>query len=319
MAAVTAALRRWSSRAGLTRPAAEETLVSDRVRQERRLAWRLAAPAFVVMLLVTAYPMLNALWLSLFSYRLTDPGAREFVGVRNYAVVLTDALWWGDVATTVSITVITVAAELVIGMTFAMVMHRIAFGRRWVRTSILIPYGIITVVSAFAWRYAFSPDTGFVNGWLGIGTFAWFSHRWSSLLAICTSEIWKTTPFVSLLLLAGLAQVPEELWEAAEMDGATRRQRLVRVTLPNMKAAIMVAVLFRTLDAYRIFDTIFVMTNGAQETESVSFLAYRQMISRTALGLGSAVSVLLFVSVILIAAVFIKAFKVDLSAVRGER
>lgn len=291
----------------------------DRARAERRLAWKLTAPAFVVMLLVTAYPMLNAVWLSLFSYRLTDPGTRELVGLGNYAVVLTDALWWRDVRTTVLITAITVAAELVLGMAFALVMHRIAFGRRVVRTSILVPYGIVTVVSAFAWRHAFALDTGFVNTWFGLGDFAWFSHRWSSLFVICASEIWKTTPFMSLLLLAGLAQVPGELQEAAVMDGASGWQRLVRVTLPNMKATIMVAVLFRTLDAYRVFDSIFVMTAGAQDTESVSFLAYRQMMSRTALGLGSAVSVLLFLSVVLVAVVFIKAFRVDLGGARGAR
>jgi trehalose/maltose transport system permease protein len=198
-------------------------------------------------------------------------------------------------------------------------MDRAVFGRRWVRTSILVPYGMVTVVSAFAWRYAFALDTGFVNGWLGLSDFAWFGHRWSSLAAVCLCEIWKTTPFMSLLLLAGLAQVPEELQEAARMDGATRWQRLVRVTLPNMKAAVAVAVLFRTLDAYRVFDSIFVMTSGAQDTESVSFLAYRQMIGRTALGLGSAVSVLLFLSVVLLALLFIKAFKVDLIRVRGAQ
>jgi multiple sugar transport system permease protein len=299
--------------------AARNAPITDRARRERRLAWTLTAPAFGLMLLVTAYPMLNAVWLSLFSYRLTDPGAREFVGLRNYAVVLGDALWWRDVQTTVLITAVTVVVELAIGLAFALVMHRIAFGRRVVRTSILIPYGITTVVSAFAWRYAFALDTGFVNTWLGLGDFAWFSHRWSSLFVICLCEIWKTTPFMSLLLLAGLAQVPDELREAAAMDGATRWQRLFRVTLPNMKPAIMVAVLFRTLDAYRVFDSIFVMTAGAQDTESVSFLAYRQMISRTALGLGSAVSVLLFLSVVLIAAVFIRSFKVDLGGVRGAR
>jgi len=319
MAAMTTALRRWSGWARSHPADVGAVSVTDRARHERRLGWQLTAPAFVVMLLVTAYPMLNALWLSLFSYRLTDPAGREFVGLRNYLVVLTDALWWRDVWTTLLITVVTVGVELVIGMAFAMVMNRIVFGRRWVRTSILIPYGIVTVVSAFAWRYAFSSDTGFVNSWFGLGDFAWFSHRGSALVAICMSEIWKTTPFMSLLLLAGLAQVPEELQEAARMDGATWRQRLFRVTLPSMKTAIMVALLFRTLDAYRVFDSIFVMTSGAQETESVSFLAYRQMIGRTALGLGSAVSVLLFLSVVLIALLFIKGFKVDLTHVRGER
>jgi multiple sugar transport system permease protein len=291
---------------------------TDRTRAERKLGWKLTAPAVIIMLLVTAYPMINALWLSLFSYRLTDPAARQFVGLRNYGVVLTDSLWWQDVVTTVIITLITVAVELVIGFAFAMVMHRIVFGRRLVRTSILIPYGIITVVSAFAWKYAFAIDTGFVNNWFGLGNLAWFGHRWSSLFVICLSEIWKTTPFMSLLLLAGLAQVPEDVLEAAKVDGATWSQRLFKVILPNMKAAILVAMLFRTLDAYRLFDNVFIMTAGAQKTETVSFLAYRQTISRTALGLGSAVSVLLFLSVVAIAAAFIRGFKVDLSSVRGQ-
>jgi multiple sugar transport system permease protein len=289
-----------------------------RERREHLLGWALTAPALAAMLVVTAYPMAEALWLSLFSYRLTDPAARRFVGLANYAVVLRDGLWWHDVATTLAIAAATVAAELVIGLALALLMHRVAFGRRWVRTSILVPYGIVTVVSAFAWKYAFSLDTGFVNGWLGLGDFAWFGHRPSALGTICLSEIWKTTPFVSLLLLAGLAQVPEELSEAARVDGATWWQRLTRVTLPNMRGAVLVAVLFRTLDAYRIFDSVFVMTGGAQGTETVSFLAYRQTISRTALGLGCAVSVLLFLSVVLIAAGFIKAFRVDLARSRGD-
>jgi len=292
--------------------------VTDRTRNERRLGWKLTAPAVIIMLAVTAYPMINALWLSLYSYRLTDPTARAFVGLRNYGVVLTDGLWWQDVFTTVIITVVTVAVELVIGFAFAMVMHRVIWGRRGVRTSILIPYGIITVVSAFAWQFAFSLDSGFVNSWFHLGTFSWFGGRWSSLFVICMSEIWKTTPFMSLLLLAGLAQVPEDLQEAAKVDGASWRQRLTRVTLPNMKAAILVAVLFRTLDAYRIFDNVFVMTAGAQKTETVSFLAYRQMITRTALGLGSAISVLLFLTVVAVAALFIKGFRVNLTSVRGQ-
>ena len=292
--------------------------VTDRTRNEKRLGWKLTAPAVTVMLLVTAYPMLNALYLSLFSYRLTDPAAREFVGLRNYGVVLSDGLWWQTVVTTVIITVVTVAVELLIGFGFAMVMHRIIFGRKVVRTSILIPYGIITVVSAFAWRYAFALDSGFVNSWFNLGDYAWFSGRWSSIFAICLSEIWKTTPFMSLLLLAGLAQVPEVLQEAAKVDGASWWQRMWKVTIPNMKAAIMVALLFRTLDAFRVFDSIFIMTAGANGTESVSFLAYRQTIARLEIGLGSAVSVLLFVAVVIIALGFIKGFKVDLSQARGE-
>jgi multiple sugar transport system permease protein len=293
--------------------------VTDRARSERRLGWILVAPALLAMVGVTAYPLARALWLSLYSYRITDPAGREFVGLRNYGVVLSDGLWWSDVFTTVAITVVTVAVELVVGFVFASVMQRTLFGRRFIRTSILVPYGIITVVSAFAWKYAFALDTGFVNHVFGLGDFNWFGERGSALFVIALAEIWKTTPFMSLLLLAGLAQVPRELLEAAEVDGATRAQRLLRVTLPNMKAAIMVALLFRTLDAYRIFDTVFVTTNGAQGTETVSFLAYRQTITRTALGLGSAVSVLLFASVVLIAFVFVKGFGVDLARARGER
>jgi multiple sugar transport system permease protein len=291
---------------------------SDRAVAERRLGWILAGPALVVMIAVTAYPMMRAVYLSLFSYRLTDPGGREFIGLRNYGVVLRDALWWRDVGTTVIITVVTVAVELVIGFAFATVMHRVVFGRRTVRTAILIPYGIITVVSAFAWKYAFALDSGFVNSWFHLGDKAWFATRWPSLFVIILSEIWKTTPFMALLLLAGLAQVPEELQEAAKVDGASVWQRLFKVTLPTMRAAILVAVLFRTLDAFRIFDNVFVMTAGSNNTETVSFLAYRQMISRTALGLGGAVSVLLFLMVVLIAFVFMRGFKVDLGRVRGD-
>jgi multiple sugar transport system permease protein len=301
-----------------TPAAAPRHHLSDRARDEQRLGWYLVAPSVVVMLLVTAYPMGRAVYLSLFNYRLTDPAAREFVGLRNYGVVLTDGLWWQTVFTTVFITVVTVAIELVIGFAFALVMHRILIGRRIVRTSILIPYGIITVVAAYAWQYAFALDSGFVNQWFNLGDKAWFSDRWSALFVIIMAEVWKTTPFISLLLLAGLSQVPEELQEAAKVDGATVRQRFFRVTVPNMKAAIMVALLFRTLDAYRIFDTIFIMTGGAEKTESVSFLTYRQTITRTELGLGSAVSVLLFLSVVLIAVGFVKGFRVDLSRVRGD-
>ena len=292
--------------------------ITTRARSEQRLGWMLVAPAVAVMLLVTAYPLGRALWLSLYSYRLTDPDGREFVGLRNYGVVLTDGLWWQTVFTTVVITVVTVAVELVIGFAFALVMHRIIFGRGPVRTAILIPYGIVTVVAAYAWQYAFALDSGFVNEWFGLGDKAWFSDRWSALFVIIMAEVWKTTPFISLLLLAGLAQVPEDLQEAAKVDGATTWQRFRRVTIPNMQAAIMVALLFRTLDAYRIFDTIFIMTGGAEKTESVSFLTYRQTISRTALGLGSALSVLLFLSVVLIAFVFLRGFKTDLSKVRGD-
>jgi multiple sugar transport system permease protein len=299
--------------------------ISDRSRAERRLGWRLAGPAFAVMLLVTAYPILQAVYYSLFNYRLTDPENRSFVGLGNYLVILSDSLWWQAVAVTVLITVVTVVVELVLGFALALVMSKaLSTLRPVLRAAILIPYAVITVVSAFSWRFAFNITTGFVNSWLswlpGIGADTdWFGGKATSLLVICLSEIWKTTPFISLLLLAGLAQVPDVLQEAAQVDGATWWQRLFKVTIPNMKAAIMVALLFRTLDAFRIFDSIFVMTAGANGTESVSFLAYRQTISRVEIGLGSAVSVLLFLCVVLIAFAFIRGFKIDLAQARGEK
>ncbi|HET9422994.1 MAG TPA: sugar ABC transporter permease [Nocardioides sp.] len=305
-----------------TAPARSETkaATSDRSRAENRLGQKLVAPAIILMLLVTAFPMLRAIWLSVYNYSLTAPDERDFVGLSNYITALTDPLFWQTTGITVFYMVVTVAVELVIGFAFAMVMHRIIFGRGVVRTSILIPYGIITVVSGFAWQFAFSYQNGFVNGWLpGIDAdYNWFGQTGSAVIAICVSEIWKTTPFMSLLLLAGLAQVSEDMIEAAKVDGATWFQRLYKVILPNMKAAIMVAVLFRALDAYRIFDNIFVMTNGAEKTESISFLTYRQTIEQFQLGMGSALSVLLFLSVLLIAYLIVKVFRVDLAQARQE-
>jgi multiple sugar transport system permease protein len=293
---------------------------SDRSVAENRLGQKLVAPAVIMMVLVTAWPMIQALYLSLFRYRLTTPDDREFVGLGNYGTILTDPLFWRDTWNTVLIMVITVGVELVIGFGFAMVMHKIMVARGLMRTSILIPYGIITVVSAFAWQFAFSLNNGFVNSWLPFfeDNFNWFGDHWPAMFAIMISEIWKTTPFMALLLLAGLSQVSEDMLEAAEVDGASWWQRLWKVILPNMRAAIMVAVLFRALDAYRIFDQIYIMTKGAQDTESISFLTYRQVIEQMQLGMGSALSVLLFLSVLLLAFGIVELFRVDLAQARGE-
>ncbi|NKX55221.1 carbohydrate ABC transporter permease [Arthrobacter mobilis] len=298
---------------------------SERVRAERRLGWLLAGPAFVVMLAVTAYPILQAAYDSLFNYRLTAPGERSFVGLGNYGVILTDDLFWRDLGVTVLITVVTVLVELVLGFALALVMHKaLKSVRGLLRTAILVPYGIITVVSAFAWFYAFDINSGYVNNWFGWlpgidQDLNWFADTGTALFVIIASEIWKTTPFISLLLLAGLAQVPDELNEAALVDGATWWERMRRVILPNMKAAIMVAVLFRALDAFRIFDNVFIMTGGAYGTEVLSLLAYRTSIGRLEIGLGSAVSVVLFICVLLICFIAIKLFKVDLAGARGGK
>ncbi len=305
------------------RPRRRRAEASDRSKAESRLGLKLVAPAVILMLIVTAWPMIDAIYLSLYRYQLTAPSDKGFVGLENYWVVISSKVWWQALWNTVFIMLVTVAVELVIGFIFAMVMHRVVFARGVMRTAILIPYGIITVVSAFAWQFAFSLHNGFVNGWFGWvpginDNLDWFGGHWHAMFAICASEIWKTTPFMSLLLLAGLSQISEDMLEAAKVDGATWWQRFYKVILPNMRAAIMVAVLFRALDAYRIFDNIFIMTKGAVNTASVSFLTYATVDQQFQLGLGSALSVLLFLSVLLLAFGIVKLFRVDLARARGE-
>jgi multiple sugar transport system permease protein len=281
--------------------------VTDRARAERNLAYKLCAPAVIMMLLVTAYPIIYAVILSLQKKDLRFPDEGGFVGLANYVTVLGSHLWWEAVFNTAFITVVSVTIELGLGMAIALIMHRAIFGRGAVRTAVLIPYGIVTVVAAFAWFYAFDPATGFVNHLPLIpDDKAWFGQRFSSFVVIIAAEVWKTTPFMALLLLAGLATIDESLYEAARVDGATAWQRFWRITLPLLKPALLVALLFRTLDAFRVFDSIFIMTKGAQQTESVSIVGYQQLLARLNLGLGSAVSVLIFLIVLLIAVTFVK-------------
>jgi len=291
--------------------------VTDRTRAERRLGWMLCAPAVIVMLLVTGWPIINAFILSLQRADLRFPDANQFIGFDNYGTVLSSSLWWEDVLHTLIITVVTVGIELVLGMLLALVMHRAIFGRGTVRTSILIPYGIVTVVAAFSWRYAWSLDSGWIPGLLGIKTDPLAETGWS-YVAIIITEVWKTTPFMALLLLAGLALVPDELHEAAKVDGASAFQRFFRITLPLIKPAILVALLFRTLDAFRIFDSVFILTAGQNNTETLSILGYNQLLNRLNLGLGSTISVLIFLMVAFIAFLFIKGFGTSLAQQRGE-
>jgi multiple sugar transport system permease protein len=294
--------------------------ISDRAKEERKLAWLLCAPAVIAMLIVTGYPIVYALYLSLQKFDLRFPDEKEFVGLSNYGDVLSSSTWWSDVFTTLIITVVSVALELVLGMAIALVMHRAIFGRGPVRAAILIPYGIITVVSAFAWKYAFDPTSGFVFG-LPLISDTWqpLNSKGGSLLVIILAEVWKTTPFMALLLLAGLALVPDELHEAAKVDGASTTQRFIRITLPLMRPAILVALLFRTLDAFRLFDTAFIVQpGGALGTETVSILGYNILINRVNLGLGSAVSILIFICVILIAVLFVKGLGTSTAQQRGE-
>ena len=294
--------------------------ISDKTRSERKLAFMLCAPAVIAMLLVTVYPILYAIALSVQKVDLRFPEESGFVGLDNYKSVLTSDLWWQGVWNTTLIAVVSVVIELIIGMVIALVMHRALFGRGVVRTAVLIPYGIVTVVAAFAWFFAFDPSSGFVNNLPFVpDDKAWFGEHNSSLSVIIMAEVWKTTPFMALLLLAGLATIDEGLYEAARVDGATAWQRFWRITLPLLKPALLVALLFRTLDAFRVFDSIFIMTRGSQDTESVSILGYNQLISRLNLGLGSAVSVLIFVLVLLIAFIFVRLLGTSNPVGQGEK
>ncbi len=276
-------------------------------RSERRLAFALITPAVLLMLAVTAYPIGYAIWLSLQKVSLATPDDMTFVGLSNYQTVLTDKYWWTALLITVVITVISVSVELVLGLALALVMHRTIFGKGVVRTAVLIPYGIVTVAASYSWYYAWTPGTGYLANLLPDGS-APLTHQIPSLGIIILAEVWKTTPFMALLLLAGLALVPEELLRAAEVDGAGPFSRLVKVTLPLIKPAILVALLFRTLDAFRIFDNIYVLTGGANNTYSVSILGYDNLFKAFNLGLGSAISVLIFLCVAVIAFIFIKLF-----------
>jgi multiple sugar transport system permease protein len=259
------------------------------------------------MVAVTAYPILYSVWLSLNRYDLKFPEDRKFIGLANYGTVLTNNYWWTAFGVTVLITVVSVVVELVLGMGLALIMHRTIVGRGLVRTSALIPYGIVTVVAAFSWRYAWTPGTGYLAN-LVAPDGAPLTERASSLAIIILAEIWKTTPFMALLLMAGLALVPDDLLKAASMDGASWWQRFTKVMLPVMKPAILVALLFRTLDAFRVFDNIYILTNGANETSSVSMIAYNNLMKGLNLGIGSTMSVLIFLTVAIIAFVFVKLF-----------
>ena len=277
---------------------------SDAKKAERRLGLLLVAPAVIIMTAVAAYPIIYAFWLSLNKADLRRPNDNQFIWFDNYVTVLSSSIWWRAFGVTMFLTVVGAALELVLGMCLAIVMHRTIVGRGLVRTSALVPYAIVTVVAAFSWRFAWTQDLG----WLAPTGSAPLTEFWPSIWIIVLAEVWKTVPFMALLLMAGLALVPEDLLKAASMDGANAWKRFWSITVPLIKPAILVALLFRTLDAFRVFDNIFVLTSGANGTSSVSMVAYSNLIRGLNLGIGSAMSVLIFITTGIIAFIFIKSF-----------
>jgi ABC-type sugar transport system permease subunit len=276
------------------------TQTSEGRRAEARLALYLLIPAGIVLAVIIAWPVVRALWLSL----LSDArfGTPEFVGLRNYLRFLTGTgadVFWPAFWFTTQLTLVTMALELVIGFAMALIMNKAFRGRGLVRASVLVPWAIPTAVAAKMWEWNFQPD-GVVNQVLGTDIL-WTASHWSSFWAIVIADVWKTAPFIALLVLAGLQIIPDEVYEAAKIDGASALQSFWRVTLPLVKSAVVVAILFRMLDVLRIFDLPFILTNGANQTETLSTIAYKESIQNLRPSSGSTLSTITFLYIILAA------------------
>ncbi|MFL6136780.1 MAG: carbohydrate ABC transporter permease [Frankiaceae bacterium] len=278
---------------------------AERDRSERRLATLLLVPTLVLLGVVVGAPILRALWLSLF----TDDefGDSKFAGLHQYVRALTGkgaSDFWSAWAVTSEITFVSLVLELALGMAMALIMHRAFRGRGLIRTSVLVPWAIPTAVTALLWQWMFQP-TGVINAITGRHTI-WTGSHWPSMWAIIIADVWKTAPFIGLLLLAGLQIIPDELYEAAKVDGASTLQRFRRITLPLLRNAILVAVLFRMLDVLRIFDLPYILTHGANNTTTLSIYAFNESIRNLHTHYGSALSTLTFLYILLVATLFIK-------------
>lgn len=284
--------------------------VLDRL-DERRLGILFVMPALLLMAIVAAWPVMNAIWLSLHRYNVKVPEDYGFVGLDNYVRILSSPHWWTAVKTTVMFGVASVTIEFALGLAMALVMNR-AMGKATgvIRVAVLVPWATITIVTALAWKWIFTPTFTFSAIKSVMGIFAdescMLCGKYTSLMAMVFADCWKTAPFIALLLLAGLQSIDAEMYEAADVDGASAWTKFIRITLPALKPAIMVALLFRSLDALRMFDLAYVMTGGANDTETVSMLAYDFLIKRLDMGLGSAMSVLVFIMVLGVAFLFVR-------------
>jgi multiple sugar transport system permease protein len=278
--------------------------------EERRLAAMLLSPAMAVIALVAAYPIGYAIWLSLTEYSLQRPGVWRFVGFRNYADAFGSTEFWDAVKNTFIFTGFSVTLELVIGLGMALAMHEAFRGRGVLRTVVLVPWAVLTVVSAITWRTLFEPELGLVPQILtGIGVadnVVWLGQEGYAMAVLILADVWKTAPFMALLLLAGLQVIPDDVYDAAKMDGATTWQRFRRITIPLLMPAILVALIFRTLDALRIFDLPFVLTGGTNGTTTLSLIAHRELTTNNLIGYGSALSVLTFVIVMAVSFLYIR-------------
>jgi len=272
---------------------------------ERRLAFLMVSPSMLLIALVAAYPILYGVWLSLHEYSVRVAGLSRWAGLRNYSTALGDSDWWAAFGHTMIFTVVSVTLELIIGLAMAMAMHSAFRGQGVLRTVVLIPWAILTVVTATMWRTMFEDPTGFVNSIFG-GNIVWLGDEPYALMVIIFADVWKTAPFMALLILAGLQVIPTEIYEAAKVDGATAWQRFSRITLPLLMPAILVALIFRTLDALRVFDLPFVLTNGKSGTSTLSTIAQETFQTNRIYGLGSAMAVLTFIIVMIVSFTYIR-------------
>src|SRR5918912_2330281 len=275
---------------------------------ERRLAGLMTLPSMALIALVAAYPIIYAIWLSLHEYSVRVAGLSRWAGpfgLRNYSTALSSSDWWAAFAHTLIFTVVSVSLEFVIGLAMALCMHAAFKGQGLLRTTVLVPWAVLTVVTAVMWRTMFVSPYGFVNTILGTQT-VWLGSEPQALIVIIIADVWKTAPFMALLTLAGLQVIPNDVYEAAKVDGATMWQRFTKITLPLLKPAILVALIFRTLDALRIFDLPFVLTKGANGTNTLSLISYETFQTNRIIGLGSALAVLTFIIVMAVSFVYIR-------------
>jgi multiple sugar transport system permease protein len=272
---------------------------------ERRLAVLMVAPSMILIAIVAAYPIIYAVWLSLHEYSVRVAGLSRWAGFRNYSNALSDPAWWAAFEHTLIFTVVSVALELVIGLGMALAMHEAFKGQGLLRTVVLVPWAVLTVVTAIMWRTMFVSPYGFVNTVLGTQT-VWLGSEPQALIIIILADVWKTAPFMALLILAGLQVIPGEIYEAAKVDGATTWQRFARITLPLLMPAILVALIFRTLDALRIFDLPYVLTQGQNGTSTLSTIAQEAFATNRIYGLGAAMAVLTFIIVMIVSFSYIR-------------
>jgi ABC-type sugar transport system permease subunit len=280
--------------------------------EPRFLGYAMVAPAIIAIIIVAIFPLAQGFWYSLFHYHLDDPSSTHFVGLANYQYLFTqDEFFWPDMGVTLYFTVVTVLLETLLGLVFALVMHRSFRGRGLMRAAVLVPWAIPTVISAKMWALMWNDQLGVINGVLQQlnlikSPIVWLATANTALPAIFITDVWKTAPFMALLLLAGLQTISGDLYEAAKIDGATGIQAFWRITWPLLRPALLVALIFRTLDAFRVFDVIFTMTQGSSGTESIAIYNFRTW-NELNIGYSSTISVVIFVCIVGISTLYMRA------------